>query len=234
MIYEFPQSVIENLGFYVYLLIDPADNKIFYVGRGVGNRIFDHIHEANEGLRSTEKLDKIRSIISRGEHVKCFIHRHGLNEKEASEVESSLIDFIEVRNLSNEIKGLHSSIRGHMSVEQINLRYNAPMIEIAEAVILITINNLYYYGMNEDLLYESTRKSWKAAPHRHKPKYAFAVFRGIVRQAYEIESWYRPEDNPGRYAFNGKVAQEMQHYIGKSIAQYIKPGAQNPIKYVNC
>jgi hypothetical protein len=35
---DFPTSVIENLKFYVYLLIDPINDEVFYVGKGTGNR----------------------------------------------------------------------------------------------------------------------------------------------------------------------------------------------------
>ena len=38
----FDQLVIEKLDFYVYCLMDPRNNEPFYIGKGVGNRIFDH------------------------------------------------------------------------------------------------------------------------------------------------------------------------------------------------
>ena len=37
---EFRQKVKEALGYYVYALVDPRDWKIFYIGKGKGNRIF--------------------------------------------------------------------------------------------------------------------------------------------------------------------------------------------------
>ena len=36
----FSQKTQEELKSYVYILIDPRDNKIFYVGKGYGNRVF--------------------------------------------------------------------------------------------------------------------------------------------------------------------------------------------------
>ena len=36
----FSTSIIEKLAYYIYCLIDPRDGNIFYVGKGVGNRVF--------------------------------------------------------------------------------------------------------------------------------------------------------------------------------------------------
>ena len=38
----FSVDVANKLGNYVYRLIDPRDFQTFYVGRGVGNRVFQH------------------------------------------------------------------------------------------------------------------------------------------------------------------------------------------------
>lgn len=40
---RFSDTVIEKLQFYVYRLIDPRNGETFYVGRGRGNRVFDHV-----------------------------------------------------------------------------------------------------------------------------------------------------------------------------------------------
>ena len=78
----FSQSVIEKLGFYVYFLQDPRTEEIFYVGKGVENRVFDHLEGAIETDNETEKLDKIRAIVDSGNAVKHYIVRHGLPEDE--------------------------------------------------------------------------------------------------------------------------------------------------------
>jgi len=38
-----PNDVAERLGWYVYRLIDPRNGETFYVGKGRGNRIFQHV-----------------------------------------------------------------------------------------------------------------------------------------------------------------------------------------------
>ena len=42
----FPQEVVEALRHYVYRLIDPRNGETFYVGKGQGQRVFDHVSGA--------------------------------------------------------------------------------------------------------------------------------------------------------------------------------------------
>jgi len=237
-IMEFPKSVSEKMGYYVYLLIDPRTEQIFYVGKGTGNRIFAHINDAISSPEESDKLGTIRSIQSKGMQVKYSIIRHGLTEKEAFEIEAALIDFISIEKLSNIKGGHHSLDRGLMTVTDIIAHYNAPDIQITEPVILITVNRLYRRNMTDDELYEITRGNWVVGVRRNKAKYGFSVFNGVVRQVYEIQDWHpvkaRTLDTKtqDRWQFTGIVAQDLQHYVGGCVEKYI--GAQNPIRYVNC
>ena len=43
---KFTLDVQNELNYYVYRLIDPRDGSTFYIGKGKGNRIFDHINSA--------------------------------------------------------------------------------------------------------------------------------------------------------------------------------------------
>ena len=63
---SFDNKTIEKLGFYVYALIDPRSKNLFYVGKGLGNRLFMHLRDAIEGDSSTLKLNLIREINSQG------------------------------------------------------------------------------------------------------------------------------------------------------------------------
>jgi uncharacterized protein len=236
---EFPRSVIDQLGYYVYLLVDPLTNKVFYVGKGTENRIFAHINSAIASPLESDKLARIRSIQSQGFEVQHYIIRHGLTEKEAFEVEAALIDYIDIRELTNIVAGHDSDSRGLMQITDIIAKYLAPEIEIVEPVILITVNRLFRRNMNDDELYEITRGNWVTKERRRsKAKYAFCVYNGTVRQVYQIQRWFpikaRSKDakTQNRWRFDGVIAQDLQHYVGGNVEKYV--GGQNPIRYVNC
>ena len=61
MVKEFSKEAIDNLKYYVYKLIDPRDGKVFYIGKGKGNRVFSHI---NLSLRYESRDEEISDKIS--------------------------------------------------------------------------------------------------------------------------------------------------------------------------
>ena len=50
------------LGSYVYVYIDPRDDKPFYIGKGKGGRLFAHLDDRSE----TEKVAHIDAIRAAG------------------------------------------------------------------------------------------------------------------------------------------------------------------------
>ena len=229
----FPQPVIEQLGFYVYLLRDPTNKEIFYVGKGKGNRVFEHVASAlNDGLDS-EKLDRIRAIEETGRAVEHFILRHGLTESVAFEVEAAIIDFIGMPNLSNLQVGHYSSDFGIKTSEEIAAMYAAPSFETDEPVLLININKLFVREMTDTEIYDAMRKSWVVGPRKNKAKYAVATYRGLTREVYKINEWYQIGN---RWGFNGEIADEniRASLRYKSVAKLAKRGAVNPVRYINC
>lgn len=237
---EFSSAIIEKLGYYVYLLKDPMTGDVFYIGKGSGNRIFSHIRHAIDLPPDSAKSERIRDIQETGQEVVCLIHRHGLTEKEAFEVEASLIDFVGLPELVNAVAGYESTNRGQMTVSEVMALYDAPKVEILEPSLLIRVNQLYQQGLDADRLYEITRGNWVVGKRREKAKYAFSVFNGIVRQVYRIQRWFPvAARNPSqktqdRWRFEGTIAAEMRHCIGGSVEAYMAQGNQNPIRYVNC
>ena len=234
----FSQSVIEKLQYYVYFLQDPRNEEVFYVGKGTGNRVFQHLNCAVETDRETEKLDRIREIVSSGLVVKHQILRHGLPEVAAFEIEASIIDFVGMTRLTNFQSGHYSSDFGIKTAEEISAMCEAQELSTdIPALLLININKLYHRDITDEELYDATRMSWVLGKRRELARYAIATYRGLTREIYEIEGWFSISVNgKTRWGFNGKVAEEpiRTQFRYKSINSYFEKGAANPIKYLNC
>ena len=256
----FALGVAEKIGFYVYLLIDPRDNDVFYVGKGTGNRCFAHLAEARTTQADTvgdyAKLARIRDIEAAAAGVRIELLRHGLSEREAFLVESAAIDLLGLQSLDNRVVGREAVELGRMSVTDLNALYGATpvAIEPRHRVALIRINRLFERGMTEEALYEATRKWWRVGPRRRQlgttwaPEWAMAVFGGVVRAVYRIEAWEQPNDEAiaggpkrvGRAAFRGKRDREMEAiYLHRDVSSYLRGidtgrASQNPVRYVNC
>ncbi|WP_205528310.1 LEM-3-like GIY-YIG domain-containing protein [Flavobacterium psychrotrophum] len=240
---KFPEEVIVQLKNYVYRLIDPRNNETFYVGRGVGNRIFQHaagalklVEETNEDEISL-KLSRILEIHKEGLEVIHMVHRHGLDQNSAVDVEAALIDiYTEATNI-NSGSGLEF---GLSSTDEIIIRYAAETAELNHEVVMITINKT----ANNLSIYDAVRFAWKIDVERaNKAKYILAVDKGIIRGVYIAKEWklarkqYFPNftnHTNSRYGFHGDEADDdiKKMYIGKRIPdEFRKRGAAYPIKY---
>lgn len=234
---KFSQSVIENLGYYVYFLRDPRDSEVFYVGKGKGNRIFQHLACALKTHTENEKLDQIREIEKAGRKVEHFVLRHGLTEEEAFEVEAALIDYLGVDSLANIMGGKYSSDYGIKTTGEIIAQYSAKKLVALDSLVLININKLFRRDMTAGELYESTRKAWVIGKRREKALYAVPHWRGLTREVYKIDQWHHcPGNGKNRWAFSGELADDevRGQYCYRSVKSLFKQGASNPIRYVNC
>lgn len=235
---KFSQWTIEKIKSYVYLLQDPRDNKIFYIWKWQWNRIFNHIKWAIFWEKDSDKIKIILDILNENLEPIHKIIRYWLTEKEAFEVESSLIDFYWINNLSNIVKWHNSNERWLTDINEIFIDYESEKIKIEDDLLIININKLYYYWIWENELYEATRKSWRLDLNRAKNiKYALSVYKWIVREVYEIEKWYFSEINNlfNRYQFDWFIANNeiRNKYLHKDVSDYFKKWSQNPIKYLD-
>lgn len=229
-------SVIEKLKYYVYILIDPRDEKVFYIWKWKWNRIYSHLNWAIKWEKPSYKINLIQEILNKWLEVKHFIVRHWLTEKESFEVEWALIDFYWKSNLTNIVLWHQSNERWIMNIDEININYNAKEVEIDDNVILININNLYHFWINDEELYQATRKSWILKKERaSNATYAISHYHWIIRAVYKIDYWIKSTEHENRYEFIWNIASEeiIEKYLHKTIKKYFKQWSQNPIKYVN-
>lgn len=92
-------------GFYVYFLIDERSREIFYVGKGKGARMFQHVRNYHNGhVDNPFKQQRIHEIIKSGGVVITQVYKDDLTEKEAFKIEREFIDSLP--NLTNIQKGI--------------------------------------------------------------------------------------------------------------------------------
>ncbi len=239
----FPPEVIQKLQYYVYLYLDPDTEEVFYVGKGRGNRAFDHLKDTSE----SEKTARIHDIRQRDKEPKIEILIHGLEtDQTAKRVEAAVIDLLGKTNLSNQVRGWRAGIHGRMSTEDITALYHQKEATITEPSLLIRINQLYRYGMSPVELYDATRGMWVLGPKREQVRYAFAIYEGVVKEVYEVKAWFpagstfmtrdsaHDPDKP-RWEFVGTIAEPAirDKYVHKTVRNYFPKYNQNPIRYVN-
>jgi len=234
---EFSSGVATKLQYYVYRLIDPRNGETFYVGKGKGNRVFSHAQGGLEEDSLCEKMSRIREIRVAGFDVAHVIHRHGMDESTAFEVEAALIDAYP--GLTNIMDGQGNNDYGAMHAKEIIKRYSAETAQFEHKVLLISVNR----SAIERSLYDATRYAWRLSKQKaESAEIILATLQGLIVGAFVAEKWLdATEENfpgrepvSGRYGFIGLPAPVdiQQLYVGKRIPdEYRKKGAANPIKY---
>ena len=260
----FSEKAIEQLnGFYVYALIDPRNDRVFYIGKGTGDRVFSHESESVRSQRSEkEKLRKIREIEASGQSVKRVIVNWGMSESEAFAAEASLINlmsFLSADALTNAVAGHH--VHEALSVEDFEILYGAEHLrpeDIRHSIMVIKINKRYRRDMSARELYDAVRGIWRASLNsinRRKVEYVLGVYNQLVVAVYKPDEWHyvhemidvpREEeleaemmDRVGDRVYfickdHEHLDENQKYYLHRSIADLkVNQVSQNPISYLS-
>lgn len=88
--------------FYVYELVDPRDGAVFYVGKGQGKRVRQHVRDAARGrIGNSAKHARIAAILAAGAKPQELIVATFDDEDDALEHEADLIQRYGLENLTN-------------------------------------------------------------------------------------------------------------------------------------
>lgn len=248
---EFSKKVLQDLGYYVYLYSDPETNEPFYIGKGKGNRCFNHLFLENE----SEKVEKIKEIQKRGLEPKIEILVRGVDEETALKVEAAAIDLIGISKLTNVQKGHHSREYGRIDVDELNARSGQSKLkeeEIDINTVLLKISRMYHYGMTEFQIYEATRCCWIMNTEKaNKVDYAMSVCDGMIVEVFKIAAWlpchttlqgtretiyekeiYEKDERLNKLEFVGNLAEDSirDKYKGRMVDDWLK--FENPVYYV--
>ena len=254
------KSLLALGDFYVYGLIDPRNNKIFYVGKGTGNRVFEHERESFSNPDSDNlKLKTIAEIVYEGLEVKKVIINSKLTEREAFAAEASLINifnYLSDVELTNIVAGHHSTEA--LTVEDFERMNGAEELskdDIKHKVVFIKITNSYRRNMSSEELYDVIRGVWKNNLNKARfAEYVLGVHNSLIIAVYKPSQWYKCKDAVDKLpkhvevldssieeriffvdeAFEtGKPYDEHQtFYYGKSVSEYEKVQKSiNPFVY---
>lgn len=233
-----------HLGNYVYLLVDPRDGVIFYVGKGSGDRVLDHEREALAGGKgcNDKKCDRIRAIHASGHEVKKLILRHGLNRDEALMLESAVIDLLSLPALCNKVDGHDPEDCGLKSLDELMEKYTCGDVDVDNLRDNLVCLNVDASLRGKDL-YERIHTGWPAAKEEaDKADYVLAEHNCVVIGVFKPDGkgWYAVAPEPGKEekkrnwnCFDGievTDAEILDRYLYKRLPAKAK-GAANSFRY---
>ena len=250
---KFSPETATRLGHYVYALVDPRDETIFYVGKAsANNRAFDHL-KAKKG--ESDKLKRIREIKAFGKPPRVEILRYGLGSPaESFNVESAIIDAIGLQNLTNEIRG-QGIDRGRKTASEVEELYGSKPVAVEhlpgrERYMLFFLNKTYSPTQSEQEKYDSTRQFWynvkaaKRTPSERDGKLAYstglAVVGSVVVRVYSIVQWFpagttfstrkTPWKKKSKWEFVGQRV-SVHPLLGKRLTKNRKPYPANQLGF---
>ncbi len=165
------RQVADELGHYVYALVDPDKGIPFYIGKGTGDRFAAHGREAlwtydggDLETAADEQVisDKVRKIREHDGDIDIWIIRHALNKAEYTQVEAACIDLLtsfpvmslgkgELRHPDGARKQLTNlrkeASRGHgiVRLERLIEEKAAPVLEYDEPLLIISLGDWVDY-----------------------------------------------------------------------------------------
>ena len=247
------QKISADGAFYVYALVDPRNDTVFYIGKGTENRVFSHEKDAEKpDAQETAKLKTIQEIKNAGKQVTHLIIHWGLEKEAALAAEAALISLMQFQSvkLTNIASGHHCI--GAMTAEELEKLYGAKELkqsDVKDNLLLVNVNKLYHPGMDTADVYEIARGNWKVDLERaSKCKYVLAVYRGIVIGCFAPTEWQKvTEENKAdwpkvtqdkdlgqRAFFTADPKKQNDRYLGKLLGSWCRTrGAQNPIRYIS-
>ena len=242
----FSQQVVEQIGIYIYGLKDPRTDRYFYIGKGKGNRVYQHL----AGDQSESKKEKINEIRESGHEPTFDIIRWGMSDSQeaiAFAIEAAIIDTLNVDRLSNINRGHGRGIGyGMLSEREVREKFQGKKFLSKERFIGFKLNKRWAPDLTPEELYEATRKMWLVGSRRNQADYALAVSFGIIREVYKIEhfsaqSKWEPfthgrdgkELKRAKWGFVGKVAKNVQHLVNSTV-DHCPINPRSVFFYLNC
>jgi hypothetical protein len=212
----------EKLGKYIYALRDPRDRKIFYVGQGQNDRVFDHFIESERCLKTSmpfkemsSKVIRILDIWNNNEDVEWIIlaHNLGTDSNIADLIESGIFDVLSESQNGETLNEFSPPNSSRLLPEDLDAMASEPVNPnlAYENVFIFPIQNALIQGRSP---YDATRSVWFVSSNNQAltPAYAVGLKHSISRGSYEISSW-RSVEGTGKHEFQSKGHPKPEDYL---------------------
>ena len=230
---------------YIYCEIDEDNRRLpIYIGKGKSDRCFAHLNNLND--LSISKNKRIKNLVDENK-LDIDILAYDIDEKTALSIESACIDLMGIDNLVNKVRGHGNNIKRVPIKELSNIfsfeKMNKKVKILPEHKgVAILINKFYRPTFGDLEIFEFTRGFWTKGDvttsrkskegNVKKKEYAYATFKGVVKEVYETHNWvpagtqeyfFRTVDlkkiNTAKYEFVGRKAPDelRKEYVGKML-----------------
>lgn len=253
---RFSEVTKNALGNYVYCLCSliNGEKSIFYIGEGVGDRVFDH--ENNNYSDFTEKGIEISRILSSGGTIEKYILDCQMcnstaikGQAIAFHAENALINLAKLSglNIFNTQVG-HGFPKQAMTVDEIeaffcNDSITFDIFDPADKVMIYRFpfsNQALFNAVDSELQIRNYFLTHQIVTKegRELPLYICVVYRSIFRKIYKVSSnlvTIPPQKEKGRTRFKVNVVtlestDKYADFIGKSFGKLAPPhGTTSPI-----
>lgn len=215
-----------KLGAYVYALVDPTDDSVFYVGLAGGieakgnNRPDCHLIETSQQIKHGKLLKgknkRIAEMWSNDLNPKLLIVRRNLGRDEAIHVEAALIDLLNHINHGKQHLKLTNDQRGHgTKSHSIITEENRAALLVEKVQSISDIRNVWLFPIKNGLkdhgaAYEAIRGDWRISQkYRGAKDYAIGLEAGISRIVVKINKWSETGIRDGsKQSFEGSAIHE--------------------------
>ena len=225
--------------YYVYVYSDPDTHRPFYVGKGRGDRVLQHLKNPD---KKCDKGKKILNVLSRGKTPIIEIVNFGLTEDAAFAAEAALISYLGTASLTNQREG-KGSYKLHADFLDFMRRGDGKPLKYktrrSKNVLLLSLNRVYSPGMSRFELYDAARGPWHInRVEAENCELILGVWHGFVLEVWKPTAWSRAgmsergcacrEVIEGDLEFTACVASAgmRNRYIGRPV-----PGFSGAINY---
>jgi len=229
---QFDRIQIDILGKYVYVLIDPRDKYVFYVGQGTGNRVFSHFNEAESKQNTSKNSSKINQILDiwkDDKNVDWTIVAHNLDTTSgmADMIESSIYDSLSIsknKKTLNEVSPPKSTLITNFELKKLKAIPVNPQVKF-HRVFIFPVQKGYF---KRGTIYEATRMAWYIKDENQKFINSYAVgLRDLVSiGSFKIEKWIQSKIDPKKHEFlslNHPIPSQIDQLKNRRWNKIIEP-----------